>query len=295
MAMSALSSLEAMLHSLMRGSGGGGGGGAGGGDDDDAPIDDTLASPPPPLPARPTPRGRHPSRPRRRVRVQVAGPSEPPPLPSSPSPSPIEEPEDARTATEDVSALVVEELERKAVEIEARLREKEEENAALRRRIESYHIRWLEYEIRTKSLEEAFHEQMAALQMAQDAARIAEETAYDRRGSSEPYTLTTAAEAEPVVRLWHGRDRLSSVGARRSAVGRLGAEFRLQSRTLDRAVERPPPGPWQPAASPAATSADDLKKLKAQFRAWAKDYKARLRRAQAEIDRDRRRRGSCWI
>ncbi|CAD6248006.1 unnamed protein product [Miscanthus lutarioriparius] len=297
MAISALSSLEAMLHSLMRGSGGGGGGGAGGGDDDDAPIDDTLASPPPPppLPARPTPRGRHPSRPRRRVRVQVAGPSEPPPLPSSPSPSPIEEPEDARTATEDVSTLVVEELERKAVEVEARLREVEEENAALRRRIESYHIRWLEYEIRTKSLEEAFHEQMAALQMAQDAARMAEETAYDRRGSSEPYTETTVAEAEPVVRLWHGRDRLSSVGARRSAVGRLGAEFRRQSRTLDRAVEPPPPGPWQPAASPAATSADDLKKLKAQFRAWAKDYKARLRRAQAEIDRDRRRRGSCWI
>lgn len=234
----------------------------------------------------------------------------------------MQEPEDARMATEDVSSSVVEELERKAAEVEARLREKEEENAALKRRIESYHIRWLEYEIRTKSLEEAFHEQMAALQvrrsrldldralcqkklyasaetlnacvlimqMAQDAARMAEETAYDRRGPSEPYTETTAAEAEPVVRLWHGRDRLSSVGARRSAVNRLGSEFRRQSRTLDRAVE-PMPGPGQPAA----ISADDLKKLKAQFRAWAKDYKARLRRAQAEIDKDRRRRGSCWI
>ncbi|OQU84417.1 hypothetical protein SORBI_3004G048900 [Sorghum bicolor] len=284
-----------MLHSLMRGSGSGGGG-AGGGDDDDTPIDDTLASPPPPLPARPTPLGRHPSLPRRRVRVQAAvgpssePPSSPSPPPSSPSPSPIEEPEDARMATEDVSSSVVEELERKAAEVEARLREKEEENAALKRRIESYHIRWLEYEIRTKSLEEAFHEQMAALQMAQDAARMAEETAYDRRGPSEPYTETTAAEAEPVVRLWHGRDRLSSVGARRSAVNRLGSEFRRQSRTLDRAVE-PMPGPGQPAA----ISADDLKKLKAQFRAWAKDYKARLRRAQAEIDKDRRRRGSCWI
>lgn len=75
-----------------------------------------------------------------------------------------QEPEDART-TEDDSTLVVEELERKAVEVEARLREKEEENAALKRRIESYHIRWLEYEIRIKSMEEAFHEQMAALQV----------------------------------------------------------------------------------------------------------------------------------
>jgi hypothetical protein len=69
--------------------------------------------------------------------------------------------------------LVVEELERKAVEVEARLREEEEENAALKRRIESYHIRWLEYEIRTKSLEEAFHEQMAALQVCRSLERSA--------------------------------------------------------------------------------------------------------------------------
>ena len=87
-----------------------------------------------------------------------------------------QEPEDARTATEDVSALVVEELERKAVEVEARLREVEEENAALRRRIESYHIRWLEYEIRTKSLEEAFHEQMAALQVRRNLERSAKKS-----------------------------------------------------------------------------------------------------------------------
>ena len=57
------------------------------------------------------------------------------------------------------------ELERKAVEAEAQLRQKEEENAVLKRRIEGYHIRWLEYEIKIKSLEEAFHEQMAALQV----------------------------------------------------------------------------------------------------------------------------------
>lgn len=122
---------------------------------------------------------------------------------------------------------------------------------------------------------------------------MAEETAYDRRGPSESHAETAAEEPPPVVRLWHGRDRLSSsVGARpRGTVGRLGSEFRRQSRTLERAVE-PPLGP----AAPIAISGDDLKKLKAQFRAWAKDYKALLRRAQAEIDRGRRRRGgSCWI
>lgn len=119
-------------------------------------------------------------------------------------------------------------------------------------------------------------------------------TAHDGRGSSEE---TAAEEDAPPVRLWHGRDRMSSsAGAMRDAVGRLlvVAEFRRQSRTLEHAAEPPPPPPWQPAA-PVANSAADLKKLKAQLRAWAKDYKARLRRAQAGIGRDRWRRGNCWI
>ena len=64
--------------------------------------------------------------------------------------------EDVTTAaTEGVvspSVSVVEELGRKAAEAEARLREKEEENAALKRQIESYHVRWLEHEIRAKAL-----------------------------------------------------------------------------------------------------------------------------------------------
>jgi hypothetical protein len=80
---STLSSLEAMLHSLMRESGSRGGRAGGDDDDDDMPIDnDTLSSsspPPPPLPSRPTPRGRRPSRPRRRVRVQDTWPRAPPP------------------------------------------------------------------------------------------------------------------------------------------------------------------------------------------------------------------------
>ncbi|TKW37889.1 hypothetical protein SEVIR_1G078400v4 [Setaria viridis] len=290
---SALSSLEAMLLSLMRGSGGGGG-------DVDAPLDDTLASPPPPpLPARPTARGRHPSR--RRARPAAPPQTLSPPSPSSSSSLPKEQ-EDATSSTTDDVSLVVEELERKATEVEAQLRRKEEENAALKRRIESYHIRWLEYEIRIKSLEEAFHEQMATLQLARDAARRAEEATRDRRECSELQMNTS--EEPPPVRLWHGRDRMLVQVARRSAVSRLGAEFRRQSHTLKRGAaalvgEAPPAtGPWQPAAAAPSggSSTDDLKRLKAQFRAWTKDYKARLRRAKAELGRDRRRRqGSCWI
>nr|CAB3448923.1 unnamed protein product [Digitaria exilis] len=289
---SALSSLEAMLHALMRGSSGEGE------FDGDTPLDDTLASPPPPpLPARPTARGRRPSA--RRVPPAAVPPTSPPS--PSPSPSPSKEPEEDAKTEEDVSVLV-EELERKAMEVEARLRHKEEENAALKRRMESYHIRWLEYEIRIKSLEEAFHEQMAALKLAQDAARRAEdETAYGRRRGSSELDGSMEEEEEAAaapVRLCHGRDRMVVVGSRRSSVmSRLGSGFRRQSHTLERGaaaivVADAPP------ASGGGGSVDELKKLKAQFRSWTKDYRARLCRAKAELRRDRQQRhhqASCWI
>ncbi|KAL6888699.1 hypothetical protein ACP4OV_009725 [Aristida adscensionis] len=283
---SALSSLEAMLQSLMRGGGGDG--------DDEVPGDDALASPPlPPLPARPTPRGRRPS-PRR---AEASGRWPPPP--SSP-------PEEDDERAEEEAALVVE-LERQAAETEARLRRAEEENAALKRRIESYHIRWLEYEIKVKSMEEAFHEQVAALQMVQDAARrrAEEAAARGRRELSEPGAR--APDDAPAARPRHGwdRDRDRAVPRRNSAVSRLSAEFRRQTQALEHGAaaivaEQPAPGQQAAAASGAsgagAGAVDELRKLKAHFRAWKKEYKARLRKAKADIDREsRRRRASCWI
>ncbi|TVU32671.1 hypothetical protein EJB05_24414, partial [Eragrostis curvula] len=281
---SALSSLEAMLFSLMRGSDEGGGGGG----EENSPVDDdTLASPPPPpLPARPTPQGRHPSR----YTVNRAAGSW---TTSSPSPPPVASPskDDASSSSDDT---LLAELERKAVEVEAQLRQKEEENAALKRRIESYHFMWLKYEIKIKSLEEACQEQKAALQMVQDAAARADEMARDRRDSLESQMKMSE---DPSARLRHGRDRVVA-GARRSSVSRLSSEFRRQSQALDHGaaalVVAEPPRQWQPAA-PSADSVDDLRKLKAQFRAWKKDYKARLRMAKAELDRDRRHRVGCWI
>ncbi|GJN19045.1 hypothetical protein PR202_gb06278 [Eleusine coracana subsp. coracana] len=278
MATSALSSLEAMLVSLMGGSGGGGG------SEENTPVDDDgLPSPPlPPLPARPTPRGRHPSRYTTIVRAAAAGSWTTPPSPSK---------EDASTTTDGDDSLVAE-LERKAAEVEARLQHKEEENAELKRRLESYHVEWLKCEIKIKSLEEACQEQMAALQAVQDAKTRADETPRDRGESLESLMKMSEEPASAAAR------RHRAGGRRSSAVSRLGSEFRRQSQALDHGVtaaalavmERP----WQPAV-PSANSVDELKKLKAQFRAWNKDYKARLRRAKAELDRDRRNRGGCWI
>jgi hypothetical protein len=85
--------------------------------------------------------------------------------------------EDVTTAATEgvVSPSMVEELERKAAEAEARLREKEE-NAALKRQIESYHVRWLEHEIRAKALTVARLTPVAADRelpfLARDPARM---------------------------------------------------------------------------------------------------------------------------
>ncbi|KAK3156057.1 hypothetical protein QOZ80_2AG0102230 [Eleusine coracana subsp. coracana] len=262
MATSALSSLEAMLVSLMGGSGGGGG------SEENTPVDDDgLPSPPlPPLPARPTPRGRHPSR--YTIVSRAADGSWTLPSPSK---------EDASTTTDDDS--LVAELERKAAEVEARLQHKEEENAELKRRVETYHVEWLKCEIKIKSLEEACQEQMAALQAVQDAKARADETPRDRRESLESLMKMSEEPAVAAAR------RHRAGGRRSSAVSRLGSEFRRQSQALDHGVTAAALAvveqPWQPAV-PSANSVDELKKLKAQFRAWKKDYKARLRRAKAE-------------
>ncbi|KAG8058159.1 hypothetical protein GUJ93_ZPchr0002g23509 [Zizania palustris] len=252
----------------------------GGGDDD------ALDSPPlPPIPARPrpTPRARRrPSRPQRVVLVRTAGPRTTTPPAKQSLSSPLQEEEDGG----DIVAAMVEELERKAAMAEAQLRQEEEENASLRRKIESYHVRWLQYEIRLRSLQETFHEQMAAsLHMAQGSA----ERSRVRHGISES-GMTMSSEDTPTVRLRHGgRDRVGVVVRRSATSTRQHRQPLVESDVIG-----PRPG-QQPAGAPSDDSINDLEKLKSQFGAWKKDYKARLRKVKAEVDSDRRRRSGCWI
>ncbi|KAF0936016.1 hypothetical protein E2562_038206 [Oryza meyeriana var. granulata] len=176
---------------------------------------------------------------------------------------------------------------------EARLRQKKGENASLHRKIESYHVRWLQYEIRLTSLKETIDEQMASLQMALESTKRSHEmkmTSYDchRHESSESHMKMCE---DTSARLRHGCGSHVGVIVRRSsAVNRVGVEFRQQSQAPESGA-----APWQPAA-PGGNSIDDLNNLKSQFRIWKKDYKARLRKAaMAELDSERKHRSSCWI
>uniref|UniRef100_A0A0E0JVU5 Uncharacterized protein n=1 Tax=Oryza punctata TaxID=4537 RepID=A0A0E0JVU5_ORYPU len=262
-----------MLNSMMGRSPGGGEEG------DNALIDDNIldSSPLPPLPMRPSPRCRRcPSRPRRHVIVKFSGPWT---LQSWTS-SHLKEEEDAK----DKATMLVEELEGKAAMVEARLRQKEEENAELKRKFEGYHVRWLQYEIKLSSLKETIDEKMISLQATQECVEKRSQemlSLYDRQESSESHTKMSK---EILVRLPHGS--YHHVGVSRGTC----MEFRQQSQALVESRE-----PWQPGTQ-GGNSIDDLQKLKSKFCLWKKDYKARLRKAMAtELDLERRHRSTCWI
>lgn len=57
------------------------------------------------------------------------------------------------------------ETQRQSLDAEVALREKEEENAKLREQLQQYEMRWSEYDIKMKSMEEMWQKQMASLQV----------------------------------------------------------------------------------------------------------------------------------
>ena len=59
----------------------------------------------------------------------------------------------------------VTELQRRVSKAEALLRDKEEENAILKQQLEQYENKWSEYEVKMKSMEDAWKKQLSSLQV----------------------------------------------------------------------------------------------------------------------------------
>lgn len=57
-------------------------------------------------------------------------------------------------------------LQKRVVESEAALVQKEEENTALREQLRQFEERWSEYELKMKSMEETWQKQMSSLQVS---------------------------------------------------------------------------------------------------------------------------------
>lgn len=62
--------------------------------------------------------------------------------------------------------LLVEELQRRVLQAEATLGEKEQENAQLRDQLQQFESRWSENEAKMKSVEEMWQKQTASLQVS---------------------------------------------------------------------------------------------------------------------------------
>jgi hypothetical protein len=60
---------------------------------------------------------------------------------------------------------VIAELQGHISKAEAALRIKEEENVMLKQQLEQYEKKWLEYEVKMKSMEEAWKRQLSSLQV----------------------------------------------------------------------------------------------------------------------------------
>lgn len=57
-------------------------------------------------------------------------------------------------------------LQKRVLESEAALVQKEEENTALREQLRQFEERWSEYELKMKSMEETWQKQMSSLQVS---------------------------------------------------------------------------------------------------------------------------------
>ncbi|XP_031266701.1 myosin-2 [Pistacia vera] len=190
------------------------------------------------------------------------------------------------------------ELRRRVLEAEATMGQKEEENAALREQLQQYETRWTEYEAKMKSMEEMWQKQMSSLQMSLAAARkslAADNTVGEagRETSSSPHFYDSEDATSMGSRTPGGTtpvkySNANADGAGRgsngglTAVNNLVKEFEQRKQTFDddaKALVEVKTTVPLPNVHPDA----ELRKLKARFEAWKKDYKTRLRETKVRL------------
>ncbi|KAK4285989.1 hypothetical protein QN277_002610 [Acacia crassicarpa] len=191
------------------------------------------------------------------------------------------------------------ELRNRVVKAEATLMQKEEENTALREQLKQFETRWIEYEMKMKSMEQMWQKQMASLQSLSVARRsLAAENSTDQPGrydavspcfydsedatSMESRTPTGSTPIKfPGTPYENGTMREANDTF--NAVSNLMKEFERRKQTFDddaRALLAVRSG--QPAhMSPN----EELRQLKRRFEGWKKEYKGRLRETKAKLSK----------
>ncbi|KAI9093230.1 hypothetical protein K1719_027244 [Acacia pycnantha] len=192
------------------------------------------------------------------------------------------------------------ELRNRVVKAEATLKQKEEENTALREHLKQFETRWIEYEMKMKSMEQMWQKQMASLQKSLSVARrsLAAENSTDQPGRYDAvspcfYDSEDATSMESRTPTGSTPIKFPSTpyenGAMReandtfNAVSNLMKEFERRKQTFDddaRALLAVRSG--QPAH---LNPNEELRQLKHRFEGWKKEYKGRLRETKAKLSK----------
>ncbi|KAH7662341.1 P-loop containing nucleoside triphosphate hydrolase protein [Dioscorea alata] len=189
------------------------------------------------------------------------------------------------------------ETQRQSLNAEVALREKEEENAKLREQLQQYEMRWSEYDIKMKSMEEMWQKQMASLQLSLAAARkslVADDLVSPPERPSSPLlcplydsesTLSVEARSpEPAL----AKQPQLSIGMggnpndTQNEVSLLVKEFEQHKQVFEESTRFLVAAKSQQPNS-CMNPDEDLRRLKIQFSSWEKDYKIRLREAKSAL------------
>ncbi|XP_028779865.1 myosin-2 isoform X2 [Neltuma alba] len=191
------------------------------------------------------------------------------------------------------------ELQNRVVKAEATLKQKEEENTALKEQLKQFETRWIEYEMKMKSMEQMWQKQMTSLQSLSVARRsLAAENSTDQPGRCDAmspcfYDSEDATSVESRTPAGSTPIKFPSTpyanGARKeatdtfNAVSNLMKEFEQRKQTFDddaKALLAARSG--QPAHM---NPSEELRQLKRRFEGWKKEYKGRLRETKARLSK----------
>lgn len=188
-----------------------------------------------------------------------------------------------------VQSSVSTELEVQVLKAEATQRQREEENNKLREQLREYERRYQENEAKMKSMEEAWKMQMAALtQLGLDAAKKSEQSEVLNSSVHLNYDSDVATsgmhtpDSTPsrAGYMSHGTP-IRGPGNPQDAVGSLVKEYEQRKQAFENDVRL-----LVEMKSGSSTNRDEeLRRLKAQFESWKKDYKVRLKDAKAALQK----------
>jgi myosin-5 len=212
-----------------------------------------------------------------------------------------------------VQASYLAELQRRVLEAEAALREKEDDNLLLQQRLHQYESRWSEYEAKMNSMEEMWQKQMVSLQLSLVAAKksladeamikqtkqddaISNQSNASRNRPPKPIMphdddefdwddSTSVGTKTPDYKLpSHHSDMVRELDAGMSVVRHLVKEFEHRTQVFNDDADflvEVKSGQAEANLNPD----EELRKLKQRFDNWKKDFKVSLRETKGILQK----------